>query len=188
MKQEHQDEIAGLTKANGGEWGINHTLRLLRLIEILGKNMQYDADVVWISAHLHDWGAYPPWLQTGVDHAIRSKEVAKVFLQERSFPEQFIEHVLECIVLHHSGGPHRSLESILLSDADALDFLGVVGVLRDFSKNPKDMRGAFEITRKRRDLLPGSLCLEKSKEIAVERIKYMDDLFSIFQQETWGCF
>jgi len=62
--------------------------------------------------------------------------------------------VPECISLHPIGGPNRSIKSILLCDADALDFLGVVGILRDFSKNPKDLRKGFEVTLKRKKSYP----------------------------------
>ena len=37
MRPEYSDEIVSLTKGYGGDWGINHTLRLLHLIESLGK-------------------------------------------------------------------------------------------------------------------------------------------------------
>ena len=50
---------------------------------------------------------------------------------------------------------------MLLSDADILDFLGVVGVMRDFSKNFKDMRKAYKTIQGRREKLPGMLCLDK---------------------------
>lgn len=183
-----RDEIVRLTEEYGGQWGINHTRRLLHLVSIIGEGQQYDADAVWVAAHLHDWGGYSPWAQAGVDHALRSRQVAGPFLAERGYPADWSELVLECIELHHSGDLDRSIESILLSDADALDFLGVVGVLRDFSKNPRDMRKAYQAARKRRTKVPGLLCLEKSREIAARRIQQMDDLFATFEQDSFGYF
>jgi uncharacterized protein len=183
-----RNEIARLTEEYGGLWGINHTRRLLHLISIIGQGQQYNLDAVWLAAHLHDWGAYPRWAQKEVDHALRSAQVSETFLTEKGFPQDFIELVLECIKLHHTGGPNRSIESILLSDADALDFLGVVGILRDFSKNPKDLRQAYDITKKRREKLPGMIVLDKSKEIAGERIGQMDELLTRFEQDSWGNF
>ena len=183
-----RDEIARLTEEYGGQWGINHTQRLLNLISIIGEGQQYDSDVVWLAAHLHDWGGYPKWAQKDVDHALRSRQVAETFLRERKCSEDLIELVLECIEFHHSGGSNRSIESILLSDADALDFLGVVGVLRDFSKNPKDLRKAYEATKKRREKVPGLICLDKSKDIAAERIKQMDELLATFEMDSFGYF
>jgi uncharacterized protein len=77
---------------------------------------------------------------------------------------------------------------VLLSDADALDSLGVVGVLRDFSGNARDMRKAYAVARKRRATLPRLLQLEGSKQIAAERILQMDELIGRFEQDTWGDF
>jgi HD superfamily phosphodiesterase len=73
MDPKDRDEIVRLTEEYGGQWGINHTRRLLQLIAIIGEGLQYDQDVVWLAAHLHDWGAYGPWVQAGVDHAVRLK-------------------------------------------------------------------------------------------------------------------
>ena len=82
----------------------------------------------------------------------------------------------------------RCLEVQLLGDADALDFLGVVGVLRDFSKNAKDLRQAYDISRKRRAKLPVMLCLAKSKEIAMQRLADMDLVFARFEADSFGWF
>jgi uncharacterized protein len=183
-----RDEIVRLTEEYGGQWGINHTRRLLHLISIIGEGQQYNHDVVWLAAHLHDWGGYSQWVQAGVDHALRSTQVAEAFLREREYPEDFIALVLECIEFHHSGDPNRSMEAILLSDADALDFLGVVGVLRDFSKKPRDLRAAYQKTRQRRERVPDRILLDKSKEIATRRIEQMEALFSALEENTFGYF
>ena len=119
---------------------------------------------------------------------MRSREVAETFLAEWGYPEDWSALVLECIEHHHSGDPNRSVESILLSDADALDFLGVVGILRDFSKNPRDLRKGYEATRKRREKIPQMLCLEKSRELAAERIRQMDEMLAAFEAGSFGCF
>src|SRR5574341_2018486 len=165
-----RDELVRLTEEYGGPWGINHTRRLLRLISIIGEGQSYQVDALWVAAHLHDWGAYGQWAQSGVDHALRSRQVAETFLAERDYPLDEAELILDCIEFHHADNVARRLEVQLLSDADALDFLGVVGVLRDFSKNTKDLRQAYDISRKRRGKLPGMLCLAKSKDIATQRL------------------
>jgi uncharacterized protein len=188
MLRLNQDEVIRLTQEYGGEWGLNHTRRLLKLVSMIGEGRHYDAEAIWLAAHLHDWGAYGKWKQEGVDHAIRSRQVAESFLKEHGFAEAFSCLVLECIEFHHSPDPNRSLEAILLCDADALDFLGVVGVLRDFSKNPRDLRKAYETVKRRRSSLPDKLILDKSREIAALRIMRMDELLEAFEQETSGCF
>jgi uncharacterized protein len=188
MDQHQRDEIVRLTCEYGGDWGINHTRRLLHLIDIIGEGLQYDEEVVWLAAHLHDWGGYTPWAQPGVDHAIRSKQVAENFLHEKGFPQATIEPVLECIEHHHQAESNVSIESILLRDADALDFLGVVGILRDFAKQPKDLRKAYQTVCQRKERLQKVIYLEKAKEMAVQRTKEMENVLSNFEEETFGCF
>jgi hypothetical protein len=45
-----------------------------------------------------------------------------------------------------------------------------------------------EATKKRREKLPSMLCLERSKEIAAQRIEQMDELLATFEADTFGCF
>jgi uncharacterized protein len=181
-------EIARLTEQYGGEWGINHTRRLLHLVALIGEGLEYDDEAVWLAAHLHDWGAYAPWAQKEVDHVLRSVQVVESFLSERNCPEDLKSLILECIELHHTGGSERSIESILLRDADILDFLGVVGIMRDVSKNPRNLRKAYQVVQSRRDKLPALLCLEKAQTIAAERIKQMNETLAEFEEESFGCF
>ena len=183
-----REEILRLTEEYGGQWGLNHTRRLLHLIEVIGESRAYDAEAVWLAAHLHDWGAYDAWDQPGVDHAQRSRQVAEAFLSERGCPGPLLALVLECIEYHHQGSPDRSIEAQLLSDADALDFLGAVGVVRDFSRRPRDLRKAYQDVQRHRQKLPGLLCLARSRELAAPRIKMMDDLLLAFAEDSFGYF
>jgi len=184
----NKEEVMQLTEEYGGVWGIKHTERILHLISIIGEDLKYDDEVVWVSAYLHDWGGYAKWQKDGVDHALRSKEVAETYLMEKGYGQEKTLKVLQCIETHHSAEKGRSLEAQLISDADALDFLGCVGVLRMFSMRPKDLRAAYEITKKRQEQLPGKLSLEKSKEIADKRIENMNKILEWFDQETDNCF
>jgi uncharacterized protein len=188
MNKINKPEIVRLTEEYGGVWGINHTRRLLYLIGIIGRDQHYHADVVWVAAHLHDWGGYAKWMQPGVDHALRSRQVAEAFWAEKGYSEKFLPPLLECIEFHHSGDPHRRIEAILLSDADALDFLGVVGVLRDFSKKPGDLRKAYEVVQDRKLKSSRVICLDASKAIANPRLQRMESLLADFEAETFGCF
>jgi uncharacterized protein len=179
-----KDEITRLTEEHGGAWGINHTRRLLHLVAQIDEDVRYDHEVVWLAAHLHDWGAYAPWAKSGVDHTERSVQVAEAFLAERGFPDHLRAKVLECIAGHHATGSDMSVEAVLLRDADVLDFLGAVGIVRDFSKNPRDLRGAYETVMKRRATLPHTLHLERSKELATARLRQMDEFLEAFRADS----
>ena len=157
-------------------------------MNLIGDGRDYDEEVVWLVAHLHDWGGYQPWAEPGVDHALRSAEVAEDFLRQRGYPEPRLALVLEAIRTHHAAGPGRCLEAELLSDADALDFLGSIGVLRMFAMSGRDLRKAHEKASKRRAELPGLLCLQASRRLAAARLKEMDDVLEAFERDSFGLF
>jgi HD superfamily phosphodiesterase len=183
-----KEEIIQLTERYGGRWGLSHTNRLLNLVSVIGKNENYNKSAVWLAAHLHDWGAYAPFALDTVDHAERSAQVAEQVLLERDCGSDLAELVITCIRYHHSCDPENVIEAVLLADADGLDFLGIVGILRDFSKNPKELRKAFEISNKRFQTIPPRLILEKSKEIAFDRVRHMEDVYKWFEEESLGCY
>jgi hypothetical protein len=111
-----------------------------------------------------------------------------MFLTEHGYPPDMIKSIVECIGFHHQAGVHPRIEAILLRDADALDFLGVVGILRDFSKTPRDLRKAYDIVQRRKATLPLVLHLERAKVIATERIQRMEAFLDAFTDETFGHF
>jgi len=179
-------KIEGLTGEYGGEYGLNHTRRLLHIISWIGGGLEYDRDVLWTAAYLHDWGGYPRWIQSGTDHAVRSRGIAKEFLENEGCETNFIEHVCECIEFHHGSSHSRSLESQLLSDADAIDFTGTIGVLREFSTRPRELRKAFEGIRSRVEKNRAILCLDKSKEIFESRSRRLQRVLAEFEEDAFG--
>ena len=76
----------------------------------------------------------------------------------------------------------------LLSDADGIDYLGVVGLLREFSTKPRELRKAYESSKARINKIKNNICLEKSKEIVESRIKEMEDIYTKFEKDTFGIF
>ncbi len=183
-----KEKIVQLTEEYGGQWGLKHTGRLISLCDEIGQGLSYNAEALWLAAHLHDWGAYSAWAIQGMDHCQRSAQVAETFLNEWGIPADIQALVQECILLHHAPGSDRSLESILLRDADALDFLGVVGILRNFSMYTRDLRLGYQETRRRQARCVGVLSLESSKILAAERIKNMDEVLKQFDTETSGLY
>jgi HD superfamily phosphodiesterase len=182
------DDLANLTLEYGGQWGLQHSNRLLALVEKLGTGREYDRDIVRLTAYLHDWGGYTPWAKPGVEHHLRSCEVALPWLQAQGTPEPIREHVLECIRCHHGGPLERTMESRLFTDADALDLLGVVGVCRIFAMCPRDIRLGFERVQYYRDTCMAAISLPETAPLAAERLKETEELLARFTEETLGIF
>jgi len=194
----NRKRILALTEEYGGEWAVQHAQRLIRLVEIVADGLDYDPEVIWIAAHLHDWGTLPRLARKDAPHAQRSCELAAEFLRKEKCPKAVMEAVLEAIRYHHGGADERCVEAVLLRDADALDGMGAIGVLREFAMVPTEdsgcysiptgwgLRGALERARMRLENNPAMVRLPKSKAIAKERARGMREILAAFERESFG--
>jgi uncharacterized protein len=181
-----QEEIIQLTREYCGEWGINHARRLLHLVSTLADGREYNEEAVFIAAYLHDWGGSPKWAQPNVEHQDRSKEVVEPLLTENNCPEDLKKLVLEIIVNHHGGDLNRSLESILFTDADALDLLGVIGTMRICCMVHRNLGGAVDRVKFYKDISTKAIQTEKGKELAKKRIKETEEMLKVLGEESFG--
>jgi len=194
----YRQRIVALTEKYGGDWAVQHAQRLIRLVESIGNDLEYDPEVIWLAAHMHDWGTLPEWAREGTSHSARSCELAAEQMRKLKVPEDTAARVLEAIEYHHGGADERCVEAQLLRDADALDGLGVVGVLREFASVPTEgtacysipvgygMRGAFERARLRLENNPRMVRLPRAKEIAKERAREMQAALDAFERDSFG--
>ena len=180
-------QIRHLTMEYGEGWAYPHVCRLLHLIEEIGAGLTYDNQVTLYAAYLHDWGAFPCYRLPGIEHALRSAQVAETeILPYTSLSASAQQAVLEAIACHDyrqawSGG---RLEALLLREADMLDMLGVVGVLRDFAWGPNNLKICYERTSSRREGIARQFTLPRACTLAEERIARMDQLLEQFQGES----
>ena len=181
-----QNTLASLAEEYGGQWGLKHSERLIHLVNMLGEGLEYDSGIIEAAAYLHDWGGYAKWMVSGVDHALRSVEVVRDYLNEQGVDTERANRILECIEFHHGGDPNRSIESKLFTDADALDMLGVVGTLRIFAMNPRDIQAGYAALKRWRDTSIKALSTEKGKQMAEKRIEETNYLLKTFEEETFG--
>ena len=140
----------------------------------------------------------PRLAKEGVAHTRRSCELAGVYLRKAKCPKAILDAVLEAIEFHHGGADQRCVEAVLLRDADALDGMGAIGVLREFAMVPTEasggysipvgwgLGGALERARMRLENNPGMLRLPKSKALARQRAREMREIFEAFERESFG--
>ncbi len=110
--------------------------------------------------------------------------MVETFLDHYHFLEEEKTIILEAIENHHKKNAGKSFESILLRDADALDFLGFIGISRDFSRAPYDLKKAFQSIKRHRVNLAENVELDTAKQILKERVLEMDNFIDKFEKES----
>jgi uncharacterized protein len=112
-----------------------HVLRVYNLCKKIAKSEKnVDFEVLELAALLHDIGRKKEDLdKTGeIDHAIESAKMAERILEKFSFPKEKIEKIKGAIISHRFKTNSRpiSIEGKILSDADKLDVIGAIGIVR----------------------------------------------------------
>jgi uncharacterized protein len=113
-------------------WGYSHNVRDYKLARQLAAadHVTLDDDVLFAAAYLHDIAAFPPWEQAKVDHSDVGAAAVDSILKDTGFPMQKIDAVRAAIRTHMYYREPQGPESLYLHDADALDWLGAIGVAR----------------------------------------------------------
>jgi len=120
------------TNFNHPAWGFSHCIRDYRLARSLAlkDKVTLDDDVLFAAAYLHDMAAFKPWEKEGVDHADQAADIVDTVLNGSGFPAEKIPAVRNAIRTHMFERDPVGPESIYLHDADALDWLGAIGIAR----------------------------------------------------------
>ena len=115
-------------------WGYEHGLRDYTMAKQIaaGASIKYDDDVLFAASMLHDMGGFDPYARAGVDHAIRTTEVIDPVLKAAGFPMEKSDAVKAAVRTHsyYDATKPTTSEAVLLHDADCLDFVGNVSVMR----------------------------------------------------------
>lgn len=115
-------------------WGGSHCRRDYELAQALAADdhVTLDDDVLYAAAYLHDVAAFAPWQKPGADHADEAAQLVAGLLAGTGFPMSKIEAVRGAIRTHMYPRDPVGPEALYLHDADALDWLGAIGVARIF--------------------------------------------------------
>lgn len=173
----------------------SHQARLYELTTRIGGGLEYDDDVVFAAAWLHDLGVFvghrpeDPESLTRWNHVAYVLERAPGVLAEVGFPLAKTPAVLEAILTHQPNDGPRTLEGVILRDADILEQLGAVGILRNVSKVGRDTRfrtfaDALRVLEGNLLTLPGLLRLESSRALAEPRVEILRSFIKHAQAEA----
>jgi HD superfamily phosphodiesterase len=113
-------------------WGYSHCLRDYALARELAAadHITLDDDVLFAASYLHDMAAFAPWEDVKADHSDVGARVVDTVLKGTGFPMEKIEAVRGAIRTHMYYRDPVAPEALYLHDADALDWLGAIGVAR----------------------------------------------------------
>jgi uncharacterized protein len=172
-----------------------HQPRLYALTLQIGAGLVYDDDVVFAACWLHDLGVFmghrpeDPVTLAGWDNTAYAVEKTPGILVGMGFPEAKVAGVVEAIVTHQPSKDPQTLEGVILRDADILEQLGAVGILRTVCKVGKDTRfhtftDAVGSLRRALDTLPGLIRLDSTRALAEERVRVMGEFLGAVAVEA----
>jgi HD superfamily phosphodiesterase len=161
--------------------GYSHCYRVYHMAREL--DTKYDDDVLYAACFLHDVVAGSDDLEI----ISQSADKAEQLLHEVGFPPEKISLVLECIKSHWPGQNPTIKEAQLLHDANLLDSLGAIGVLRlsigsFFWYHHKTLKQVLELIKSFREKSK-YLILPKAQKMAKIKIDFMDDCIKELEKE-----
>ncbi len=172
-----------------------HQPRLYALTQQVGSGLDYDDDVVYAAAWLHDLGVFighrpaEPAALAVWDNVHYAIEQTPPLLLEFGFPDGKIEPVIEAIRTHQASAEPTILEATILRDADILEQLGAIGILRAVCKVGRDTRypmfsDAIPVLRAALENLPGQLRLDCSRILAQPRVHVLRQFLENVEHEA----
>ncbi len=172
-----------------------HQPRLYALATRIGHGLEYDDDVVFAAAWMHDLGVFlghrpkdsgelAHW-----DHVPYTIERSRELLMGWGFPADKLDGVAEAIRFHQAKDEPSTMEGILLRDADILEQLGAIGIMRALAKVGRDTRfpsfsSVLPVIYYATNQLPGRLRLITSKSLAEQRVEMLRSFLAAIEEEA----
>jgi uncharacterized protein len=172
-----------------------HQPRLYSLTRRIGAGLSYDDDVVFAAVWLHDLGVFVGHRPESPEELVRWDHVGYAvrhvpgILERAGFPVGKIPQVLDVIRTHQPHDEPNSIEATIVRDADILEQLGCIGVLRSMVKVGRDTRYALfsdvlPVLQRAVTELPGKLRLDFAKNIAEPKIAILRLFLKNLQEEA----
>lgn len=171
-------------------WGLSHSMRDYELAKQLAAvdQVKLDDDVLYAAAYLHDVAAFEPF-RSSIDHQDEAAKIVGSLLEGTGFPMAKIDAVRGAIRTHMYSRDPVGPEAIYLHDADALDWLGAIGVARVFGVvDPKggmpDGPAAVKMLEESLKDVPPRIVSKAGKELAIKRAAWLEQFLRDLRAES----
>lgn len=172
-----------------------HQPRLYALTLRIGAGLDYDDDVVFAAAWMHDLGVFighrpeDPAALAAWNHVPYTIARTRELLPAWGFPMEKLDAVDQAIRTHQPHDEPVQIEAVILRDADILEQLGAIGALRALVKVGRDTRYAtftavLPVLRNAVERLPDKLHLTAAKELAAPRAEFLRNLITALNEEA----
>jgi|GEM_PF-400415 len=158
--------------------GFPHIERVMKIAFKLAEDFkEVDPLALKLAVLLHDIGRVEEETLRK-HHAILSAEMAKKLLVQYGFSQEIIDKVVDAILAHSFTLKYtpKTIEGRILSDADKLDALGAVGIMRVFMESAyrgRTLEEAINHFYEKLFKLKDLMWTEKAKKMAEKRYKFM---------------
>lgn len=174
-----------------------HQPRLYRLACQLAAGMAFDDDVLFAAAWMHDLGVFvghrpeDPTELARWNHVPYTIDRTRELLPAWGFPAEKLDRVAEAIRTHQHFDQPEQVEAALLRDADILEQLGAIGILRSVVKVGRDTRyqtysQVRPVLEKALQELPAKLHFETAQAAAVQRVAALRAFLAAVASEADG--
>ena len=172
-----------------------HQPRLYALACRVGRGMEYDDDILFAAAWMHDLGVFLGHRPQDPAELARWNHVPYTIARTRElltgwgFPVEKLDGVAEAIRTHQPQDTPQSLEAVVLRDADILEQLGAIGAMRALVKVGRDTRyetfsSVLPVLSRAIEQLPERLHLQAAKDLAAPRIELLRLFISSAEEEA----
>jgi len=204
-----------------GDWahGRSHIERVLRTAVELGKREGADLEIIELSAILHDIFANEEKRRgvEGFRHEIEASKETRKILKRLGLAHKTVDAVCHCVESHRKRTGRiqpRTIEAKCLFDADKLDCIGAIGIVRSAYMSLEQGQEFYRVedieNYKRRNIRPDDTIIdyaqhssnleyelslkdvakrmytETGRRLAKERSAFMDEFYSRLGKEMKG--
>ena len=183
---------------------LDHIIRVVKTAQQIGEQENADIHVITAAAFCHDVVCYPKNSELRASSSLHAAQKTKDHLIQLGYKETFCQQVYDAISAHSYSAEidAKTLEAKIVQDADRIDALGAIGVIRciqvgaslnsqlyqlddPFCQNRTPIDKKFTIDHFYQKLLslPDTMNTKTGKKIAQERVAFMKQFLSQLAKE-----